>query len=171
MSEHFAELKKNGTGLESTRVIVLSTDGEEAGQCDAIVYASRHKKELTKCPSYVLNIDSVCSLKGLSVLLRDRHGFLSLSAPIASQCAAVALELGYKLRIILAPFGSGTDAAAFAKEGISATTIIGMSASLFAKEYIYHTLKDTVDGIEPEAVEAVFEIAVIYILKSDQARI
>ena len=62
-----------------------------------------------------------------------------------------------------------TDAAAFAKAGIDATALIGLPTSLFAKEYIYHTMKDTVENIEPEAVEAVFNIAINYIIRSDNA--
>ena len=169
VGKYFAEQKKSGAALLSTRLIILSTDGEEAGQRGAIAYVHRHKQELLDCPTTVLNIDSVYSLKDLSVLLRDRHGFLPLSAQMAGQCAAVASDLEYDLKAVSVPFGSGTDAAAFAKEGIRATTIIGMPASLFAKEYVYHTLRDTVDRIEPEAVAAVYDIAINYIMRSDRA--
>jgi hypothetical protein len=168
IGRYFAERKNTGKGLLGTRLIILSTDGEEAGQRGAIAYAHRHRRELSECPTAVLNIDSVYNLDDLAVLLRDRHGFLPLSVQIASQCASIASELGYSLKAVPAPFGSGTDAAAFAKEGIPAVTIIGMPASLFAKEYVYHTVKDTVERIAPEAVEAVFDIAINFIARGDR---
>ena len=147
----------------------MSTDGEEAGQRGAIAYVRRHREGLTEIPSYVLNFDSIYTVKDLAVLLRDRHGFLPLSSRLAKECMEIGAELGYTLKAIPAPFGSGTDAAAFAKEGIEAVAMIGMPTSMFAKEYIYHTMRDTVDRIEPEAVEAVFNIAVNYIVRRDQA--
>lgn len=169
IGKYFADRKKNGMALNNTRLILLSTDGEEAGQRGAIAYVLQHKPELTAVPTHVLNFDSIYNLKNLAVLLRDRHGFLPLSAQLAKECTEIASELGYNLKAIPAPFGSGTDAAAFAKEGIDATALIGMPTSMFAKEYIYHTSRDTVESIEPEAVEAVFNIAINYIVNSDQA--
>jgi aminopeptidase YwaD len=169
IGKYFTGRKENGRALNNTRLILLSTDGEEAGQRGAISYVCQHKQELMAVPTHVLNFDSVYSLKNLAVLLRDRHGFLPLSMQLAKACTDIASELGYFLKAIPAPFGSGTDAAAFAREGIDATTLIGLPTSLLAKEYIYHTLKDIVESIEPEAVEAVFNIAINYMVISDQS--
>jgi hypothetical protein len=157
IGKYFAERKRDGMALKNTRLILLSTDGEEAGQRGAIAYARRHKQELTRVPTHVLNINSVYTVKDLAVLTRDRHGFLPLSPQLAKDCTKIAAELGYGLKTIAAPFGSCTDAAAFAKEGIPATAIIGMPTTMFAIEFIYHTFRDTVENIEPEAVEAVFK--------------
>lgn len=169
IGNYFAEQKKHGAALNNTRLIVLSTDGEEAGHRGARSFVRRHKNELTAIPTIVLNFDSIYNLKNLSVLLRDRHGFQPLSLQTANQCIAVASALGYNLKPINAPFGSGTDATAFSEGGICATSIIGMPASLFASEYIYHTSKDTVENIAPDAVEAVFNIAINFISQSDQS--
>lgn len=169
IGKYFADRKKNGLSLQNTRLILLSTDGEEAGQRGAMAYVRRHKRALTDVPAYVLNFDSIYTLKDLAVFLRDRHGLVPLSAQLAQECKEIASGLGYGVKAVSAPFGSGTDAAAFASEGIAATALIGMPTSMFVKEYIYHTLKDTVDRIEPEAVEAVFNIAVNCIVRRDQA--
>ncbi len=168
IGRYFADRKKEGAALKNTRLIILSADGEEAGQRGARAYAARHKDELISIPTTVLNFDSIYNMKNLAVLLRDRHGFQPLSSKLADRCQDIAAELGYHLKTINAPFGSGTDAAAFAENGVAATTIIGMPASLFASEYIYHTSKDTVENIEPEAVEAAFNIVANYIADSDQ---
>ena len=124
---------------------------------------------LTAVPTRVLNFDSIFSSADLAVLLRDKHGFLPLSAWLAADCASVASELGYGLNAIAVPFGSGTDAAAFAEAGIDATALIGLPTSLFAKGHIYHTMQDTLERIEPEAVDTVFHIAIDCIARNDQA--
>lgn len=164
VGRYFAQRRKSGKPLKNTRLILISTDGEEAGQRD---YVSRHGDELKAVPACVLNIDSVYNYKDLAVLLRDRHGFLPLCAQLAKDCVEIASDLGHVLKTIAAPFGSGTDAAAFAKAGIKATAFIGLPTSLFDNDHIYHTLKDTVECIEPEAVEAVFNIANNYIALND----
>ena len=67
------------------------------------------------------------------------------------------------------PFGGGaTDAAEFGKEGIHATTLIGLSTSFIRNEIHYHTQYDTMEKIEPEAVKIVFELVVYFISQMDQ---
>jgi len=79
------------------------------------------------------------------------------------------LGLGYSLKeMALPPGGGGTDAAAFARLGVEATTIIGISTAFIGNGLVYHTPHDTVDAIEPEAVEAVLDIAVNYIMCKDR---
>lgn len=153
--------------LKNTRLIILSTDGEEAGQRGAIAYAKKHKEELHKIPARVINVDSIYQLKELAVLIRDRHGTMPLSKNLGLQICDLASDMNYKIKKIPAPFGSGTDAAAFAKTGIESTSIIAMNTSMFDKGHIYHTAADTVKSIEPEAVEAVVNIIINYIICSD----
>ncbi len=156
--------------LKNTRLIALSTDGEEAGRRGAIAYAKRHKEDLKSMPAFVINIDSVYKKKELAVMARDRHGLVPLSPELAGMCLDIASKLGYDARKITLPFGSGTDAAAFAKTGVKAATIIAMSTSLFEEGHVYHTQGDTVDSIEPEAVEAVFDIVINTILMIDNGK-
>lgn len=155
--------------LRNTRVIVLSTDGEEAGQRGAAYYAKKHLAEMKATPTFVFNIDSVYKTKDLALMVRDKHGIKALSKRMAADCFGLADALGYRLQRVDFPFGSGTDAAAFACEGIEAISVIGMSASAFADQHLYHTTRDTLDKIEPEAVEAVLNIGINYILQKDAA--
>ena len=68
------------------------------------------------------------------------------------------------------PFGGGgTDAASFAKTGIEAVSIVAMPTSLFQGEHWYHTPYDTVDHIEPAAVQAAFDIVCGFIERFDRA--
>jgi aminopeptidase YwaD len=164
----FAERKASGEPLRHTRLVFLSTDGEEVGQRGAQAYAHCHGRELLETPSFVLNIDSVYSGRDLAVLLRDRNGTLELSAKMAGECRRIAVESGYAIKELPLPLGGGgTDASVFTLAGIESTSIIGVSTAAFAKDRVYHTSRDTVERIEPLAVEAVLDIAVNYILWKD----
>ncbi len=168
IAEIFARRKASGEPLRHTRLVLLSTDGEEAGQRGAQAYARRHGYGFSETPSFVLNIDSVYAARDLAVLLRDRNGTLELSQRMAGECRRIATESGYALKEIPLPLGGGgTDAAVFAIAGIESTSIIGVSTAAFAKGRVYHTSRDTVERIEPLAVEAVLDIAVNYVLWKD----
>ena len=68
------------------------------------------------------------------------------------------------------PFGGGsTDAAEFAKVGISALSIIGLDITFTSGEVPYHTSFDTVDRIEPEAVLTCMQIAEQFIFDLDKS--
>ena len=43
-----------------------------------------------------------------------------------------------------------------------------MPTNIIRDGMVYHTLKDTVEHIEPEAVEATLKIALAYILKKEK---
>ncbi len=168
VAEHFAAQRRQGTPLQHTRLIVLSTDGEEAGQRGAIAYAKQHRAELRALPTFVLNVDSVYRLEDLAAVTRDRSGTVPLSALMARECRELAAELGYSIRKIPLPFGGGgTDAAAFAQIGVEATSLIGLPTALVGHEIVYHTPRDTVDQIEPAAVQAVLDLAANYVLRKD----
>ncbi len=166
---HFSLKRKKGMPLKHTRLIILSTDGEEVGMRGAMDYAERHKTELLAVPTFVFNMDSVFTMKDLALLTRDRNGTCKLSEPMARECHEIAAELGYFPNIMpVSPGGGGTDAAAFAKIGVESTSIIGISVHGIGGETVYHTPQDTVEHIEPEAVEAVLDIAINYVTRKDE---
>jgi aminopeptidase YwaD len=169
---HFSLKRKKGTPLKNTRLIILSTDGEEVGMRGAADYAERHKSELLSVPTSVFNMDSIFTIKDLSLLTRDRNGTCRLSKEMARECHEIAAELGYFPNIIpIPPGGGGTDAAAFAKIGVEATSVIGLSVHGIGNDTVYHTPQDTVDHIEPEAVEAVLDIAINYVMRKDEEEV
>lgn len=164
---HIGRLFSQSHTLQNTRLIILSTDGEEAGQRGAIAYTLSHRDELKRTPSYIINIDSIYIKSELAVMLRDIHGFVPLSKSLAGICLETAAALGYSMKTITLPFGSGTDAAPFSRLGVAAASIIAMPTSLFEQGHTYHTLNDTVENIEPEAVKAVFDIVVNAVIRID----
>lgn len=168
IARYFATQRDAGRPLQHTRLIALSTDGEEAGQKGALAYATRHLDELKSIPAYVFAIDSVYRLHDLMLITSDQHGTTPLSSDMTRECYEIATALDIPVKRKALPLGGGgTDAAVFAKAGISAASLIGVSTSMMSEGYIYHTERDTVEAIEPAVVEAVLEIAVNYILQKD----
>jgi aminopeptidase YwaD len=168
VAEYFHSRKLIKPPLKHTRLVFLSTDGEEVGQRGAIAYAAKHRKELLEIPTLILNIDSVYRKEDLSLLTRDRNGTMALSHEMVLELKNIGRDLGFDIKELALPFGGGgTDAAAFAKIGVNSTTLIGISASFINSDIVYHTPNDTVDHIQPAAVEAAFNLAVNYILGKD----
>ena len=172
IAQYFRSERGNGSPLKHTRLVLLSTDGEEIGQRGAIQYVQSHYSQLHTTPTFVLNIDSVYHYRDLTVLTRDRNFTCKLSDSMISDICMVASVHGLPLKRRSVPFGGGgTDAAAFAAAGIKAASIIGMPTSIISKGHLYHTSKDTVEHIEAVAVRAVLELAAAYIRHVDnQAR-
>jgi aminopeptidase YwaD len=164
LGRFFRAKREKGAPLERTRIVLLSTDGEEIGQRGAIHYVRSHREQLRAIPTFVFNIDSVYRLENLKVLTRDRNCFLKLSAAMAAEIRKIAGEQGLPLKKGPIPFGGGgTDAAAFAAAGLEAASLIGMPTSFISKDHLYHTSKDTLDRIEPAAVAAVLRLVAGYI--------
>ncbi len=166
-----AELFKTGVAgaLSHTRIIFLSTDGEENGQRGSFEYARRHKAELLGLPTFVFTIDTLSRFKDLALLKTDTNGIRRLSVALTDECLKIAAGLGYPVKAIrLPPGGGGTDAGQFARVGIESASLIGISTCLIRKDIQYHTARDTIDNIEPEAVEAGLNIAANLVLEKDK---
>jgi aminopeptidase YwaD len=168
---HFKEERAGDSPLRRTRLILLSTDGEEIGQRGAIEYVRRHVSELKAMPTFVINVDSVYYYKDLAVLTRDRNRTCALSRTMALDVHELARESGIQVRIMAIPFGGGgTDAAAFAAAGIEAVSLIGQPTRLVSKDHLYHTSRDVAEGIEIEAVRAIIEILIGFVRKVDREK-
>ncbi len=157
-----AELFKSGAAPrpEDTRLVFLSVDGEENGQRGSFAYARTHRTELLGLPTLVFNMDTLGRFKDLAFLKTDTNGFRALSASLTAECLEIAAGLGYPVRAIRFPFGGGgTDAGQFARIGVESVSLIGVSTRPIRKDIDYHTTRDTVDNIDPAAVEAGLNLA------------
>jgi len=171
VAKFFGKVKKEGKPLCHTRLIFVSFDAEEAGLRGARAFIKAHRDELKATRTRVLNIDTIYKLKHLNFFDRDLNGFAPLSKPLADECAAIARSLGYLASVSRMSFGGGsTDAAAFGQTGIEATNICAMSFNIndYAEGLMYHTLNDTPEHIEPQAVEAILKVIKSYIQKKDR---
>lgn len=165
----FKDQRSGGKGLKHTRLILASWDSEEAGLRGARAYVREHKDMLKAIPSYNFNIECLYDSNQLFYLTTDINGFVQLSSEMAQECKDVSTELGYVTDLKPIVFAAGgTDAAEFAKEGIEATTIFGMGWTPETKSDAYHTLKDTIEAVDPKAIEATLDIIAHYVRKKDE---
>jgi hypothetical protein len=164
------ELSREGSRLGSTRLRLVSFDGEEAGLRGSAAYFRAHAQELGALPCAMLNFDSIYALADLQALTSDVNGLQPLSSEMADELRACAAAEGYSMRPFAMLFGGGaTDAAEAARAGIRACSIIAMPTAVVREGLVYHTPRDTPDRVEPEAVEACLRIALRFARKLDEA--
>ncbi len=168
IGKKIAKLKQEGKGLEHTRIMICSWDAEECGLRGVRAYAKKHRTDLTQIPTYNLNIDCPYYLQDLFFLTSDINGSVPLSTQMAKECEEIAHSLNYPATSKpIAFLTGGTDAAELAKIGVEATTLMAMPWGNSERAAAYHTPDDTVDAIEPEAVEAALNIVWGYIEKKE----
>lgn len=162
-------LKRIDEPLLHTRLVLLSTDGEEIGQKGAKAFIKHYREEMEKIKTYVFNIDSIYTLEDLTLLRSELNGTVRLSRRLLEEVRELAGQSGFSLRMEnLPPGGGGTDAGQFARIGVDAVSLIGLSTSLIRTGLHYHTSSDLVENIEPQAIEAALQIAIRFILKKEK---
>ncbi len=167
-----AELLKSGREPRPRhiRLIFLSADGEENGQKGSFAYVRKHKDEMLGTKTYVFNLDTLSRKDDLACLETDLNGLVRLSPQLVRDCRTIAAGLGYSLRTIRYPFGGGgTDAGQFARAGVESASIIGISTRFDRRGIDYHTSRDTIEAIDPAAVEAGLAVALGFIREKDRA--
>ncbi len=165
-----SEKQKGKNRLKHTELKFISFDVEEPGIRGSRAYVAKHKEELLATPTFIFNMDSIYHVDELSFLQSDLNQSVKLSQAMVDDCSHVAQKLGYHTTQGGIAWGGGaTDAAEFGRLGIEATTLLGMENHVIRDHLVYHTLEDTVDKIEPEAVLACLEIAYQYILLKDES--
>lgn len=166
--KYFHELKMHGKGLKNTRVVFGSWDAEEAGLRGARAFVKEHKTLLEKVPSYNFNLECLYDHNELHVQTTDINSFVKLSDRMANDCIDVAADRGYQLDKRPFPLlAGGTDAGEFAKAGIDAVTLSAINFTDKGENPAYHTTRDTIDAVDPVAVERCIDIGIHYILKKD----
>ena len=156
LCRYFSLLKKQGKGLQSTRLVFASFDGEECGAAGSRIWYQENANILVNPVN--LNFDGIYKLEDLAFLSSDGNGFISLSSSLASKCSQIASEMGYKVQTGKLGFlGGATDAASAATFGIKATTLTSMVQS---EDCPAHTAEDTPDKVSPEALSVAMSIAI-----------
>ncbi|MFW9938177.1 MAG: M28 family metallopeptidase [Candidatus Thorarchaeota archaeon] len=149
-----------------TRVHLISFAGEEAGLRGAKRYVLQHHIELIDNETIVVNLDSI-GKREIIIIHNKESGIGAKHDPkIYQEILRIAKNLNPNAKILPLPFGA-TDAAAFSKKGISATSI----GSLNLKEELapyYHTRNDTPEIIDKEALGQFLEICLNYLKHIDE---
>jgi len=146
--------------LAHTRLIFASFDAEESALRGSRAWVKAHRTQLDQLPTLALNIDSIYRVEDLQFLVSDLNNHIKLDRGLADQCCRIAQANGRLCCTGVMVFGGGgTDAAELMKAGVRATTMLAMSTGLVRDGLVYHTMNDTVEAIEPAAVEACLEVA------------
>jgi hypothetical protein len=165
IGKHFKEVEY----LHHTRVIMLSFDAEEEGLRGARAYVKKHKKKLNEIPTYLLNADCLYDEKELFFLTSDLNNFVKFDETFVDQLLEVSELAGrFVFKQPLAFLTGGTDAAEFAKEGIKATTLIGMPWTNDNRNQSYHTPNDTLEHVNFDVVLYTLDIFISYIKYKDE---
>lgn len=170
LAAYFNQRREEGTPLKNTRLVLASFDGEEAGLRGARAFFQRHQydSEVLSSESWNFNVDCPYNAKDLFFLTSDINGSVQLSQEMASQCVALAKEMGFEaFSQPIAFLTGGTDAAEAAKVGVKATTLMAMPWGNSERAAAYHTPNDVVEAIEPLAVEVALSIAIKFIENLD----
>lgn len=168
VGNYFQSQKAQGNPLQHTRVHVVSFDAEEAGLRGARAFFESHHDFFEARRTYVFNVDCPYYLKDTFFLTSDINTGVQLSTEMAERCVKIAHELGYPAKSKPITFlTGGTDAGEAAKYDIQATTLMAMPWDNSERASVYHT-PDTVDKVEPKAVEAVMGIAIGFIEQVDR---
>jgi aminopeptidase YwaD len=165
-----SDRKKAGQGLKHTRVICLSADAEECGLRGSRAYVGAHQHELLETKTYVVCMDTLYWPDQLHVIEKDMNGLVPLSGSMARELDEVAKDQGVRSHVARMPFGAGaTDAASFSRAGIEAVGLIACEVSYdLPGNFAYHTPHDTIDAIDPKAIEQVHDVVVEFIRRKDE---
>lgn len=141
---------------KNTLIYILSLGSEEAALRGSKKFVKRHYNEIKNAID--INIESTVDPNKINLIEKEQTA--TLSREICEEVLEVSKKLDLNPSIQQLFFGSGgTDAASFANTGIKAISIICKSIK---PDYFYHTMKDTLDIINKEALENVIKICVNY---------
>ena len=159
---HLAAEKAAGRGLKHLRVIAASWDAEEAGLrgARAWVKAAAGDGRLAM-PTWNLNLECLYDPAEFFLLTSDVNGTVRLSPELAGRCQRLLAAHGRDVPAKpIAFLTGGTDAGELARGGAQATGLIGMPWGNTQRSSVYHTPRDVLEAVSPQAVAAAIALAV-----------
>jgi aminopeptidase YwaD len=151
----------------NTRVHLISFAGEESGLRGSKRYIEAHLNDLKTSDTLVVNMDGIAKKEILGIFTRESGIGANHDPNIYEPLYKLAKEVNSSVDLAKLPFGA-TDAAAFSKKKISATTIGGLNLSMTLPPY-YHTRYDTPEVIEKDALSQVVDICIKYLNYVDKS--
>jgi hypothetical protein len=150
------EMHRRDMRFEDTEVVVLLTGSQEVGLRGAKAFVKRHRESLRdpNVETVVIALDTFRDLKDFAIYHRDLSGTVRHSA----KARELVKEAGYACGMDLpgtSLYVGATDAAAFTKKKIHATTFSAVDPAL--PQY-RHTRLDDALQMEPEAIRVAAEI-------------
>jgi hypothetical protein len=169
LAKYFSGAEK----LKHTRLMFVSFDAEELGLRGSHAFFARHRDEFHEVKTWHFNVDCPYVADELKFLSADINGLCPLSLRMARRLVEIAHRFGYKKAITkgIMFLGGGTDAAEAARNGIEATTLLGMPYAprdCHGNSVVYHSRKDTIDSVEKGLVEGTMGIFIEFVRQVDE---
>ncbi|MHA1212741.1 MAG: M28 family metallopeptidase, partial [Candidatus Heimdallarchaeota archaeon] len=146
-----------------TKILLVAFGSEEAGLRGAKRWVRRHKEELVEKPFYYLNYDGIARCSDIHILVKEKTLGVKYNPEIVDMVVKSAQNIGAELPKRELPFGA-TDGSALVQAGF--TNGATMAAIYIDKPEVkrwYHTINDTADKVEPEALELARKISMEFI--------
>ncbi len=151
---------------------MISFGAEEAFLRGAFRYVEAHIEELKKFDAECINFDAIQSSDYLTLSDKEPTTRTIHSEEVVKKLIKAADVAGVKVKIaglgggtfiekIIGLIGGGTDAAAFSKSNIKASTVTGLN--LLKMVQFYHQETDTPDKIEKGVLENALKICIGYL--------
>ncbi len=163
--KYFSSEKESGRGLKNTRLVFASFDAEECGLQGSSYWFRDNSHILINAK--VINFDGLYKANELAFTTSDGNGLVQLSTPLARHLSELAYKMGYKVPIgKLSLLDGETDAASASRAGFDATTLTSMRPEILSPA---HTIADTPDKIETEALNVAISVAIKYVENTDDS--
>lgn len=154
---------------QNTEVLCVSFGCEEAGLKGSRRYVEKHLEELKNGDVEVINLETLTDPNELSIFKRENTTRTDHSMELARKVKNIAQEkLGIDLPLRdMSIGGGGTDATPFSRENIRAISIFG--TNMEGVPEFYHTMDDTPDKVDPQALTRTLEICKEVIKSSESS--
>lgn len=170
LARYFHWKRSCNTPLASTRLVFCSFDAEEMGLRGSRAWYQKNGPNMDS--ALVLNFDCVYHSDQLTFLERDVNGHQALDASLARRCAEIAQSMGYPSTCESIPrLSGGTDAAEASRAHLKACTLTSVGWDDRTKPSVYHTEDDTVEAVDPKAVEMALSVAIRLVELVDQKKL
>jgi hypothetical protein len=165
-----SSLRKNPDLLPNhTKILLIGFGSEEAGLRGSKYWVKQHRKKYTEQPFYFINFDTVAKKNAFNVFSRELTMGVKYNPVIVEKVIEAAKNLDINVKKTILPFGA-TDAAALVQSGLkNGTTIEALNMENPETLKIYHTVDDTADEVEPQALEKARDIAMEFIRLLDES--
>ncbi|MFW9968980.1 MAG: M28 family peptidase [Candidatus Odinarchaeota archaeon] len=158
---------------KNTEIRLISFGSEEAFLRGAFRYVEAHLEELKKFDVECINLDAIQSTEYLTFSDKEPTTRTTHSEEVVKKLIKAADFVGVKAKTaglgggtfiekIVGLLGGGTDAAAFSKSHLKASTITGLN--LLKMVQFYHQESDTLDKIEKGVLENALKICIGYLI-------
>jgi len=157
--------KKGYSTLNHVRLKILSFGAEETGTNGSKYFAKHFQNELEEENTILINLDGIKDPEHFTIFKREVNPWVAYPKRVIS-----AMEDSFKKNNV--PFKKvdlmmgGTDAHRFHKKGIPAISITAQTTHKL--DPTYHTRLDTVDQLDPLAIEKMIQVLKTFILFQDQ---